>query len=68
MVKLRSSWFFTNPALFRKILFLLTELSNEFNEIIKDGCVLHQNSTIAHGMYHPQYFGRTSIQTVEVRE
>jgi hypothetical protein len=24
--------------------------------------------TIAQGMYHPQYFGRTAIQTVEVRE
>ena len=24
--------------------------------------------TIAHGRYHPQYFGRTSIQKVEVRE
>ncbi|HSQ35621.1 MAG TPA: hypothetical protein VLQ89_06495, partial [Candidatus Binatia bacterium] len=24
--------------------------------------------TIAQGMYHPQYFGRTAIQTIEVRE
>ena len=24
--------------------------------------------TVAQGMYHPQYFGRNAIQTVEVRE
>jgi uncharacterized protein YfaS (alpha-2-macroglobulin family) len=24
--------------------------------------------TVAQGMYHPQYFGRTAMQTVEVRE
>jgi len=24
--------------------------------------------TIAQGMYHPQHFGRTAIQTVEIRE
>jgi len=24
--------------------------------------------TIAQGMYHPQYFGKTGIRTIEVRE
>jgi hypothetical protein len=50
--------FFSIPGQMRFVYFIKAMYSGRFTWM----------PTIAQGLYHPQYFGRTAIQAIEVRE